>query len=200
MDILLLEIDSPLSVEQQQNELARVRENPVMRNNFLVSYKPFIVRYARRYAGPLFTPDEATKEGYLVANRCIDSYEPAGGAFIFYLRRSLRNHLIDVVERHEAEGHRPLRAFTDVFRDAKRGEHIPEPEAARDYADEEREAMVRAAVERLPEDEREVLRAVYWDDLSYTAYGVKRGVSHSSISLKHSQALRNLPLVLQHAV
>jgi len=63
---------------------------------------------------------------------------------------------------------------------------------------EELESALLAAVEELPPKERDVLKAVYWDELSQRAYATESGLSRSVVKRLHDRALESLKNILKN--
>jgi RNA polymerase sigma factor (sigma-70 family) len=62
---------------------------------------------------------------------------------------------------------------------------------------EERRARVRTALESLAREDRDLLRALYFDQLDTSELSARLGVSHGALRVRKHRALQRLADVLQ---
>ena len=62
---------------------------------------------------------------------------------------------------------------------------------------DELNSALYAAIDRLPSDEKAVLKALYWDQLTQRAYAAKAGISKSEVNRRHIRALEALRISLK---
>lgn len=85
------------------------------------------------------------------------------------------------------------RRATHVGLDSVPGERLSSPAGAEDRIDRERtRAAVRAAIDRLPEDQREVVQMRYLSDLTYAEIVRRTGLPHGTVASRIFRGLKRL--------
>jgi RNA polymerase sigma-70 factor (ECF subfamily) len=72
-----------------------------------------------------------------------------------------------------------------------------QPDALTSLVSEERRARVRTALESLAREDRDLLRALYFDQLDTSELSARLGVSHGALRVRKHRALQRLADVLQ---
>lgn len=147
---------------------------------------PALLGYAvRRVADPADAAD-VVAETYLVAWRRLDDV-PGGDEARPWLfgvaRRVLANHY---------RGERRRLALADRLRDAL---HESVPVAAPDAHEP---SLVERAVERLGDDDRELLRLVAWEELAREEIAVAMGLSRATVRVRLHRARARLRDAMAH--
>ncbi|MBM6404420.1 RNA polymerase sigma factor [Phycicoccus sp. CSK15P-2] len=144
-----------------------------------------LLAYAVRRVGDPSDAADVVAETYLVAWRRLD--EVPGGdearPWLFGVaRRVLANH-------HRGEQRRL--ALADRLRDSLTSDAVPGPEAVAGRGSHRAE-RVRDAMERLSENDREILRLVAWEQLARDEIAVAMGLSRATVRLRLHRARRRL--------
>lgn len=139
---------------------------------------PLLAYAVRRVADPADAAD-VVAETYLVAWRRLDDV-PAGDEARPWLfgvaRRVLANHY---------RGERRRVALADRLRDHLVEEVVPAFEIAE-------ESPVVRAMQRLPQDDQELLRLVAWEDLARDEIAVVMGLSRATVRVRLHRARKRL--------
>lgn len=149
---------------------------------------PALLGYAvRRVADPADAAD-VVAETYLVAWRRLDDV-PAGDEARPWLfgvaRRVLANHY---------RGERRRHALADRLRDALH-ESVP---VAAPGPNAHEPSLVERAVERLGDDDRELLRLVAWEELAREEIAVAMGLSRATVRVRLHRARARLREAMAH--
>ncbi|GAA4989289.1 sigma-70 family RNA polymerase sigma factor [Kineococcus glutinatus] len=140
------------------------------------THRPLLAYAVRRVADPADAAD-VVAEAFLVAWRRLDDVPGGDDArpWMFGVaRRVLANH---------HRGERRRHALADRLR-----EELPRVVAPPDTGD----GTVAEAMRRLPEDDREVLRLVAWEDLAREEIAVALGVSRAMVRVRLHRARTRL--------
>jgi RNA polymerase sigma factor (sigma-70 family) len=168
-----------------------------------------IYRIARRYVSLELTPavdvEDFAQTGYLALAAAVDGYDESKGAFIAYLVLHLRQamrRLVGLDGAHKAHNQavtldEPLPGSDGeaTREDLLEDENAVDPGEAAELSDMQR--IVRAAVDRLPSGQRDVLQNHYFNGLLYTedptGYNAAIRESRKAMAALHrDRALRRL--------
>lgn len=146
---------------------------------------PLLAYAVRRVSDPADAAD-VVAETYLVAWRRLEDVPPGDQArpWLFGVaRRVLANH---------HRGERRRHALADRLRDSLEDLNAPDP-ASVSHPDREGDtARVLAAMDRLKEDDREILRLVAWEELAREEIAVAMGLSRAAVRLRLHRARARL--------
>jgi RNA polymerase sigma-70 factor (ECF subfamily) len=156
---------------------------------------PFPSVYTRHRAGVYATalrvlgrPAEAedvTQEVFVRFWRTPERFNPARGELGSYLRVMARSRALDLLRHEQADGRARDRLKAVSPRDEASWSHEEHPDEAVEHA--EQRATLRAALRRLPLEQREALLLAYWGGLSArevaAAAGVPFGTARSRMRL-----------------
>ena len=171
---------------QDESELvARARRGDHDAYEELVhAYQGIAFRTAYVVAGNAADAEEAAQDGFVKAYRALWRFRP-GAAFKPWLLRIVAN---EARNRRRSAGRRSALALRAAHEPS--GEAAPSPEAALLGA-ERREELV-AALNRLPEPDREAIACRYLLDLSEAETAAALGVRPGTVKSRTSRALQRL--------
>lgn len=182
-----------------QLRLPRPGEEKVIRD-----FLPLVKHVAATFIGPGVLYDDLVQAGRIGVLRAIRTYDPSRGAtFPTWASRRIRWAMLDAVADQSTSGVRLVSLDQDQKRDISVGdgdgellrlhEIIAAPDGSRgsrwtiaDYT------VLRLLVEKLPKQERGVVRAHYWGDLTLTEIARARGVTRQRVSVIHRNAIQML--------
>ena len=149
--------------------------------------------------------DDLDQEGYFVMLDAVEAFSPEKGyCFTTYLNFHARKHFDELSGRRGKrellnDGYRLETPVGDEEDGMMLGDTIGDPNAAAELDDvaelDEREGIardVRAAVGRLPEPERMVIRMRYYRNASYAGIAEKVGKTAQQVQRIHTRALAAL--------
>ncbi len=151
------------------------------------AYQGPVYNLAYRMLGNRGEAEEAAQEAFIRAYTRLDTYDPAR-KFSTWMLSITSNYCVDLLRKRRAlllSLDQPLPPHPALMSD--RAEN-PEAQAA----DSEREAMVQALLETLPEDYRQTVVLRYWYDLSYEEIAEVMDTSVSAIKSRLFRARRQL--------
>jgi len=146
------------------------------------AYQGPVYNLAYRMLGNSGEAEEAAQEAFIRAYTRLDTYDPAR-KFSTWMLSVTSNYCVDLLRKRRTlllSLDEPLPPHPALMSD--RADN-PEVQAA----DSEREAMVQALLEHLPEDYRQAVVLRYWYDLSYEEIA---DVMESSVSAIKSRLFR----------
>ena len=149
------------------------------------TYQGIALRTAYLVAGNAADAEEAAQDAFVKAYRALWRFRP-GAPFKPWLLRIVAN---EARNRRRSAGRRAALALR-VAGEAASGDAAPSPEAALLGA-ERREELV-AALNRLPEHDREALTCRYFLDLSEAETAAALGVRPGTVKSRVSRALERL--------
>jgi RNA polymerase sigma-70 factor, ECF subfamily len=148
------------------------------------AYQGIALRTAYVIAGNAADAEEAAQDGFVKAYRALWRFR-AGSPFKPWLLRIVAN---EARNRRRSAGRRAVLALRATQEPS--GEAAPSPEAA--LLDAERRDDLVAAMNRLPEHDREALACRYFLDLSETEIAATLGVRPGTVKSRLSRALGRL--------
>jgi RNA polymerase sigma factor (sigma-70 family) len=148
------------------------------------AYQGIALRTAYLIAGNAADAEEAAQDGFVKAYRALWRFR-AGAPFKPWLLRIVAN---EARNRRRSAGRRAALALRATQEPS--GEAAPSPEAA--LLDAERRDDLIAALNRLPEHDREALAFRYFLDLSETEIAATLGVRPGTVKSRLSRALERL--------
>lgn len=151
------------------------------------AYQGPVYNLAYRMLGNRGEAEEAAQEAFIRAYTRLDTYDPSR-KFSTWMLSITSNYCIDLLRKRRAlllSLDQPLPPHPALMSD--RAEN-PEAQAS----DTERERMVQALLEHLPEDYRQAVVLRYWYDLSYEEIADVMDTSISAIKSRLFRARRQL--------
>ena len=151
------------------------------------AYQGPVYNLAYRMLGNRGEAEEAAQEAFIRAYTRLDTYDPAR-KFSTWMLSITSNYCVDLLRKRRAlllSLDQPLPPHPALMSDRAQN---PEAQAA----DSEREAMVQALLETLPEDYRQTVVLRYWYDLSYEEIAEVMDTSVSAIKSRLFRARRQL--------
>jgi len=143
-----------------------------------------IYRYLRYHVTSADEADELTAETFLRAVRAAGSFDPARGNAKAWLFRIAQNVLRDARRRERRHGSVSIETFRDLVSDA------PSPEERLLHDEEVRRLL--AAMEELPERDREVVSLRYASELEYAEMAAILGIREAAVRTRLWRALGRL--------
>jgi RNA polymerase sigma-70 factor (ECF subfamily) len=150
------------------------------------TYAPTAGALALRVLQQPFLVDETVQEAFLAVWRNPDRYDPERGSVRAWLMSTVHNRAVDLVRREEAHRRRAEDAFLE-----------PPPDDPADQAvdavgiREERTAL-RAALEDLPAEQREVIELMYFEGLTQSQVAERIGIPLGTVKSRAGLAMRRL--------
>jgi len=139
----------------------------------------------RRILGPRGSVEDLAQETFLRVWRSRDGYRPTG-KFTTFLYRITYNLALN---RLRDEGRRPVRPLPEGAEEGLADGASPDPVEAADRGD--RAALVRAALDRLPRNQRTALVLQHYEGLDLAEIGSLMGISAKAVkSLLHRARTR----------
>ena len=151
-------------------------------------YQGIALRTAYLFAGNAADAEEAAQDAFVKAYRALWRFRP-GSPFKPWLLRIVAN---EARNRRRSAGRRTALALRATQEPS--GEAAPSPEAV--LLDVERREMLLAALNRLPDNDREALACRYFLDLSEAETASALGVRPGTVKSRLSRALERLRAAL----
>lgn len=151
------------------------------------AYQGPVYNLAYRMLGNRGEAEEAAQEAFIRAYTRLDTYDPSR-KFSTWMLSITSNYCIDLLRKRRAlllSLDQPLPPHPALMSDR---EENPEEQAS----DTEREQMVQALLEHLPEDYRQAVVLRYWYDLSYEEIADVMDTTISAIKSRLFRARRQL--------
>lgn len=151
------------------------------------TYREKVLSYARHYLGNLQDAEDAASQVFLKIQEKWHTYDPARSAVSTWIYAITRNEVRDVLRRRSREpgaaedfGHVPARELT--------------PEEA--LSAKARLEDLEAALEKLPERERDIVILRFYSGLPSREVAARMGLSDGNVRYLQTQALRKLRAML----
>jgi RNA polymerase sigma factor (sigma-70 family) len=181
--------------EARDRELVRAigRGNEEAFRELFRRYAPSAMAVARRVVGQPYLAEEAVQEGFLALWRNPSAYEEMRGSVKAWLMATVHNRAVDLVRREETQRRRAENAGPDdtvVILDDPAEKVIDEIGLP-----DERKA-VRAALEDLPPEQREVIELMYFDGLSQTRVAERLSLPLGTVKSRTLLGMRKLRTAL----
>ena len=155
-------------------------------------YQGIALRTAYLFAGNAADAEEAAQDAFVKAYRALWRFRP-GSPFKPWLLRIVAN---EARNRRRSAGRRTALALRATQEPS--GEAAPSPEAV--LLDVERREMLLAALNRLPDNDREALACRYFLDLSEAETAAALGLRAGTVKSRLSRALARLRTSLEEEV
>jgi RNA polymerase sigma-70 factor (ECF subfamily) len=182
-------------MEARDRELVRAigRGNEEAFRGLFRRYAPSAMAVARRVVGQAYLAEEAVQEGFLALWRNPSAYEEMRGSVKAWLMATVHNRAVDLVRREETQRRRAENAGPDesvVILDDPAEKVVDEIGLP-----EERKA-VRAALEELPPEQRQVIELMYFDGLSQTRVAERLSLPLGTVKSRTLLGMRKLRTAL----
>jgi RNA polymerase sigma-70 factor (ECF subfamily) len=147
------------------------------------TYAPTAGALALRVLRQPFLADETVQETFLAVWRNPDGYQPERGSVRAWLMSTVHHRAVDLVRREERRAEGALLA-------------PPPPDPAEQAVDTvgipEERAAVRAALEDLPAEQREVIELMYFEGLTQSQVAERTGTPLGTVKSRAGLAMRRL--------
>ncbi len=183
------------AVQADDRELLRrvgAGDEEAFRDLFL-RYGPNALALARRVARQGSLAEEVVQEAFLAVWRNPDAYQEGRGAVRSWLMGMVHHRAVDAVRREEAQRRRAedlSAGELDVLEDpAERvAEEVDLPQERR---------AVRAALEELPEEQRQVIELMYFGGLSQSKIAERLSLPLGTVKSRTLLGMRRLRAALE---
>jgi RNA polymerase sigma factor (sigma-70 family) len=155
-------------------------------------YAPAARALAQRVVRKSHLAEEIVQEAFLALWKNPEGYDRERGSVRSWLMGTVHHRAVDLVRREEAHRRRAEEAIHDVMRtDPDPAEQVTEELAL----PEERRA-VRAALDLLPPEQRQVIELMYFDGLTQSAIAEKLTLPLGTVKSRTLLAMRRLRTTL----
>lgn len=154
-------------------------------------YGPGATALARRVARQPFLAEEIVQEAFLAVWRNPRGYDESRGSVRSWLMGMVHHRAVDAIRREEAQRRRAW--------DARANEGVVEDPAEtviEELGLPEERKVVRAALERLPEEQRRVIELMYFAGMSQSTISERLGVPLGTIKSRTLLGMRRLRAAL----
>ena len=145
-------------------------------------YAVLLVSVARQVLGDAALAEDCVHDALLRVWQTANSYRPERGSLRAFLTTCVRNEALSTHRSSGRRSEREQKAFRLEPRDAETIEVVDPVDAAR----------VRAALTRLPDEQRETIVQAYFNDLTQSQIAERLGVPLGTVKSRVSLALRKL--------
>ena len=151
-------------------------------------YAPSAMALARRVARQPFLAEEIVQEAFLAVWRNPGGYDQQRGSVRAWLMGMVHHRAVDAVRREESQRRRAEESMVS--------DPVVSPDPADDVADqidlpEERKA-VRAALDAIPAEQREVIELMYFGGLSQSAISERLSLPLGTVKSRTLLGMRRL--------
>lgn len=203
-DMLLLEgraverapeapLTTDLSDTRDRDLLRRIREADEEAFRALFRrYSPAAMALARRVVRQPFLAEETVQESFLAVWRNPGGYDPGRGSVKSWLMGTVHNRAVDAVRREESQRRRA--------EDAQTSDVVVVPDPAETVVEElglpEERRAVRAALEGLPAEQKQVIELMYFDGLSQSKIAERLTLPLGTVKSRTLLGMRRLRMAL----
>ncbi|HEV8681814.1 MAG TPA: sigma-70 family RNA polymerase sigma factor [Actinomycetota bacterium] len=186
-EVLVVVAAADLSDARDRDLLRRIgrRDEDAFRN-FFGRYAPTARALALRILRQPFLADETVQEAFLSVWRDPDRYDPRRGSVRAWLMSAVHHRAVDLVRREEAQRRRADRAPADA------PSEDPAEQVAEAIDIPEERAAVRAALNELPPEQREVIELMYFEGLSQSRVAERTGIPLGTIKSRAVLGMRRM--------
>jgi RNA polymerase sigma-70 factor, ECF subfamily len=151
-------------------------------------YAPTAMALARRVARQPFLAEEIVQEAFLAVWRNPSGYDQQRGSVRAWLMGMVHHRAVDAVRREESQRRRAEESIVS--------DPVVSPDPADDVADridlpEERKAVL-AALQALPEEQRQVIELMYFGGLSQSTISEQLGLPLGTVKSRTLLGMRRL--------
>lgn len=149
-------------------------------------YAPTARALALRILRQPFLADETVQEAFLEVWRTPGRYEAGRGSVRAWLMSAVHHRAVDLVRREEAHRRRAAKALPDPPHDD------PADRVVDAVGLPEERAAVRAALDDLPTEQREVIELMYFGGLSQSQVAERTGTPLGTVKSRALLAMRRM--------
>jgi RNA polymerase sigma factor (sigma-70 family) len=143
---------------------------------------------ARRVVRQPFLAEEIVQEAFLAVWRNPGGYDPQRGSVRAWLMGMVHHRAVDTVRREESQRRR--------VEESQLSDPVVQPDPAEDVVDEiglpEERRAVRAALDGLPAEQRQVIELMYFDGLSQSKISDQLGLPLGTVKSRTLLGMRRL--------
>jgi RNA polymerase sigma-70 factor (ECF subfamily) len=151
-------------------------------------YAPSALALARRIVRQPFLAEEIVQEAYLAVWRNPSAYDQRRGSVRAWLMGMVHHRAVDAVRREETQRRR--------VEDARASDPIvvddPADEVAREVDVPHERRAIRAALDELPAEQRQVIELMYFDGLSQSTISERLGLPLGTVKSRTLLGMRRL--------
>ena len=152
-------------------------------------YRTMAFSIALRVTGDASLAEDVLQEAFLGAWRHAGRYAEGRGSVKTWLLAIVHHRAVDAVRREEAHRRRADSAASEI-RDETSADHADDVVEAIGRPEERR--VVRAALDELPAEQRDVLELMYFDGLTQTQVATKTGLPLGTVKSRTLLGMRRL--------
>jgi RNA polymerase sigma factor (sigma-70 family) len=155
-------------------------------------HAPVANAIAHRLVKQTHLAEEIVQEAFLSIWRSPDRYDRSKGSVRSWLMGAVHHRAVDVVRREESQRRRAGQAATalEVVVEDPADELVAEVDRPRERA------MVRQALDGLPEEQRDVIAKMYFDGLTQTQIAERTGLPLGTVKSRTLLGMRRLRAIL----
>jgi RNA polymerase sigma-70 factor (ECF subfamily) len=135
-----------------------------------------------------FLAEEIVQEAFLAVWRNPGGYDPQRGSVRAWLMGMVHHRAVDTVRREESQRRR--------VEESQLSDPVVQPDPAEDVVDEiglpEERRAVRAALDELPAEQRQVIELMYFDGLSQSKISDQLGLPLGTVKSRTLLGMRRL--------
>jgi RNA polymerase sigma-70 factor (ECF subfamily) len=151
-------------------------------------YSPSAMSLARRVVRQPFLAEEIVQEAFLAVWRNPGGYDPQRGSVRAWLMGMVHHRAVDAVRREESQRRRT--------EESQLSDPVIQPDPAEEIVDEiglpEERRAVRAALDGLPAEQRQVIELMYFDGLSQSKISDKLGLPLGTVKSRTLLGMKRL--------
>jgi RNA polymerase sigma factor (sigma-70 family) len=151
-------------------------------------YAPTAKALAMRVVRQSHLAEEIVQEAFLAVWRNPDGYDEQRGSVRSWLMGMVHHRAVDAVRREEAQ----RRRAEDAVSEARDDQPDHADQVADDLVRPEERRLVRAALDELPREQREVLEMMYFDGLSQSGVAEKTGLPLGTVKSRTLLGMRRM--------
>ena len=155
-------------------------------------YAPTALGLARRVVRQPHLAEETVQEAFLSVWKNPDGYDPSRGSVRAWLMSAVHHRAVDAVRREEAQ----RRRAEDVLSLPDAAPEDPAEQVVAEIGLPQERAAVRAALEDLPAEQREVIELMYFSGMSQTEIAERMGLPLGTVKSRTLLGMRRLRAAL----
>jgi len=178
-----------LSEARDRDLMARLRsgDEDAFRGLF-DRYAPTANALARRVVRQSHLAEEIVQEAFMAVWRDPGAYDGERGSVKSWLMGMVHHRAVDLVRREEAHRRRAEAAIPEAIEE--QGDHADE--VVQQLGQPEERRVVRAALDDLPDEQRQVLSMMYFDGLSQSQIAERTGIPLGTVKSRTLLGMRRM--------
>jgi RNA polymerase sigma-70 factor (ECF subfamily) len=153
-------------------------------------YAPTALAVANRIVRRMHLAEETVQEAFLALWRNPGGYDPSRGSVRSYLLSTVHHRAVDLVRREEAQRRRAEESLPDV------PPEDPGATVVEDVGMEQERVVVRAALDSLPPEQRQVIELMYFGGKSQSKIAEELGLPLGTVKSRTLLGMRRLRTAL----